>query len=194
MMLGIDERFDKIERKISEPSFMKNMGLGNEVGYYIFDYSPADELYVRDRVVKLAEKFNSSGSFPKIVLYDLYEIVINILQEKGYLEMCDRFEKKSGFERITKAVSDMLRVSDTEGNLIIERIKSTLSPNSIVFLTGVGKCYPIIRSHNILNNLHQVIDDVPVVLFYPGKFDGQTLLLFNEIKDDNYYRAFPLVD
>ncbi|MEG2429445.1 MAG: DUF1788 domain-containing protein [Oscillospiraceae bacterium] len=193
-MLEIDDRFDKIERKISEPSFMKNMGLGNEVGYYVFDYSPADELYVRDRILKLAEKFNSSGSLPKIVLYDLYEIFINILQEKGYLEMCDRFEKKSGFERITKAVSDMLRVSDTEGNLIIERIKRTLSPNSIVFLTGVGKCYPIIRSHNILNNLHQVIDDVPVVLFYPGRFDGQTLLLFNEIKDDNYYRAFPLVD
>ncbi|MEG2540936.1 MAG: DUF1788 domain-containing protein [Clostridia bacterium] len=193
-MLEIDDRFDKIERKISEPSFMKNMGLGNEVGYYVFDYSPADELYVRDRILKLAEKFNSSGSLPKIVLYDLYEIFINILQEKGYLEMCDRFEKKSGFERITKAVSDMLRVSDTEGNLIIERIKRTLSPNSIVFLTGVGKCYPIIRSHNILNNLHQVVDDVPVVLFYPGRFDGQTLLLFNEIKDDNYYRAFPLVD
>ena len=46
----------------------------------------------------------------------------------------------------------------------------------------------------VLNNLHQAIDHVPVVLFYPGKYDGQELILFGEIKDDNYYRAFKLVD
>ena len=43
------------------------------------------------------------------------------------------------------------------------------------------------RSHTVLNNLHQVIDNVPVVLFYPGNYDGQELVLFGEIKDDNYY-------
>ena len=24
-----------------------------------------------------------------------------------------------------------------------------------IFLTGIGKCYPILRSHKVLNNLHQ---------------------------------------
>jgi hypothetical protein len=38
------------------------------------------------------------------------------------------------------------------------------------------------------------MDRVPVVLFYPGEFNGQELILFNTLKDDNYYRAFPLVD
>lgn len=38
-----------------------------------------------------------------------------------------------------------------------------------------------------------MIDNVPVVLFYPGNYDGQELVLFGEIKDDNYYRAFKLV-
>ena len=37
-------------------------------------------------------------------------------------------------------------------------------------------------------------DQVPVVMFYPGKYDGQALMLFSKIKDDNYYRAFRLVD
>ncbi|MFZ2746924.1 MAG: BREX protein BrxB domain-containing protein [Lactococcus raffinolactis] len=31
-------------------------------------------------------------------------------------------------------------------------------------------------------------------MFFPGKYDGQSLMLFSEIKDDNYYRAFKLVD
>jgi len=193
-MLETEERFDRIEPKIKEPSFMKNMGLGNEVGYYVFDYPPTDEIYIRDRVEKLVERINNAGYDFTITHYDLYDIIINILKEKGYLESCIHFEKKSGFGRITKSVSDMLRVSDSTENLIIKHIRETLPPKSIIFLTGVGKCYPILRSHNVLNNLHQIIDDVPVVLFYPGKFNGQTLVLFGDIKDDNYYRAFPLVD
>ena len=66
--------------------------------------------------------------------------------------------------------------------------------DDIVFLTGVGKVWPIIRSHTVLNNLHRALDKVPVVLFFPGTYDGGSLMLFNEIKDDNYYRAFQLVD
>lgn len=39
-----------------------------------------------------------------------------------------------------------------------------------------------------------VIDNVPVVTFYPGKYTGQELILFNNVKDDNYYRAFKIVE
>jgi hypothetical protein len=35
--------------------------------------------------------------------------------------------------------------------------------------------------------------ETPLVLFYPGIYDGQSLSLFGQIKQDNYYRAFKLV-
>ena len=35
--------------------------------------------------------------------------------------------------------------------------------------------------------------DIPVVMFYPGTFNGQTLSLFDEFVDGNYYRAFNLL-
>ena len=60
-------------------------------------------------------------------------------------------------------------------------------------LKSIGKIFPFVRSHKILNNLHQVFDRAPVVMFYPGKYDGQSLQLFEEFKDDNYYRAFKLL-
>ena len=41
--------------------------------------------------------------------------------------------------------------------------------------------------------LHQAFVRVPVVMFFPGTYNEQELILFNEIKDDNYYRAFRLV-
>ena len=54
--------------------------------------------------------------------------------------------------------------------------------------------FSVLRSHKVLNNLHQYIDNVPVVMFFPGEYDGQSLVLFSEIKDDNYYRAFKIVE
>ena len=63
----------------------------------------------------------------------------------------------------------------------------------VVFITGVGKVYPYMRSHNVLNNLQHVFDDVPVVMFYPGEYTGQSLTLFGRFFDDNYYRAFNLI-
>ena len=87
----------------------------------------------------------------------------------------------------------MLRITSSD-SLIVNYIRERTPANSVVFITGIGKCYPILRSHTVLNNLPHVIDHVPVVMFYPGKYDGQELVLFGEIKDDNYYRAFKLVD
>lgn len=192
-MNTLEERLDKAEALIKKPSFRKNKGLGNEVGYYIFDYPPEQELLVRERVEYIRKKNEQSDDEYRIVVFDLYEIIIEILKEKGYLEKCYEFEKKRGFDRITKAVGNMLRIT-AKDSLIVNYIRERTPEKAIVFLVGIGKCYPILRSHTVLNNLHQVIDDVPVVMFYPGKYDGQELILFGEIKDDNYYRAFKLVE
>lgn len=192
-MSNLAEKFDKAEEIIKRPSFRQNKGLGNEVGYYIFDYSPNDELFVRERIDYLKKKSEIPTSDCRIVVFDLYDIVINILKSKGYLDKCFDFEKAKGFDRITKSVNNMLRITSAD-SLIVNHIQENTPPNSIVFITGIGKVYPVLRSHTILNNLHQVIDNVPVVMFYPGKYDGQELILFEEIKDDNYYRAFKLVD
>lgn len=191
--MTLEERLDKAERIIKKPSFRQNKGLGNEVGYYIFDYPAENELLVRERIEYIRQKNESAIDGFRVVVFDLYNMIIGLLKDKGYLEKCFEFEKSKGFDRITKAVGNTLRVTSAD-SLLIARIKKETPKNSVVFITGIGKCYPILRSHSILNNLHQVIDDVPVVMFYPGKYDGQELVLFGEIKDDNYYRAFKLVD
>ena len=60
-------------------------------------------------------------------------------------------------------------------------------------ISGIGRVYPYMRSHHILNNLQHVFDDIPVVMLYPGEYTGQSLNLFSEFADDNYYRAFNLL-
>ena len=52
----------------------------------------------------------------------------------------------------------------------------------------------MIRTHKLLNNIHAVMGETPIVFFYPGRYDGQHLSLFGKLRGDNYYRAFKLVD
>lgn len=189
----LEEKLDIVEQLIKEKSFRENKGLGNEVGYYVFDYPPDKEMIVRERIDYMKQK-NSKGLFDfELVVFDLYDIIIDLLEEEGFLEICYKFEKKQGIERIVKAVSNLLQIND-DSSLIVKHIRDNTPENAVVLITGVGKAYPLLRSHKILNNLHQAIDHVPVVMFYPGKYDGQELILFETIKDDNYYRAFRLVD
>ncbi len=191
-MSYLDDRLDLVEKKIKEPKFRQNRGLGNEVGYYIFDYPAEDEMYVREKINYIQKRNKNSGDDYKIIIFDLYDIMIEILEKKGYLDKCYSIEQKKGFYKVSNAVANLMKVNSTDG-MIVNYIKEHTPEKAIIFITGIGKCYPIIRSHTVLNNLHLVIDKVPVVLFYPGKYDGQELVLFDEIKDDNYYRAFKLV-
>lgn len=191
--MDIHKRLDKILPKLQEKSFRENKGLGNEIGFYIFDYDPADECIVREHIKFLKDKINNGDSEIEIIEFDLYEIILEILQSKGYLDKVFKMEEKKGTEYCINAIKKTLRLTQNN-DLVVEYIRNRINNNHIVFLTGVGKAWPIIRSHTVLNTLHSVVDDVPLIMFFPGVYDGLELRLFDEIKDDNYYRAFQLIE
>lgn len=194
-MKDIHQRLSEIKEKITEESFRENKGLGNEIGFHIFDYEPEYEILVRDYIYNLKRQIEREYDNIKIKEFDLYEIMLEVLDEKGYLQKNFQMEQKKGSEYVFKATEKTLRLtSQKEDNKIVQYIIDRTADDEIVFLTGVGKVWPIIRSHTVLNNLHRALDHVPVVLSFPGTYDGGSLMLFNEIKDDNYYRAFQLVD
>ena len=182
--MDFEEKLSNVELKIKDPSL--------KADYYIFDYDPKYEIKIRNEVKYLKDKINNSNIGINIIEFDLYEIILDILKSKGYLEKTFEFEKKKGRNLAKKAVTKMLKLS-MDSNLIVKYIKERYSPDSIIFITGVGKAYPLLRSHNVLNNLSQQIDDVPVIMFFPGKYSGLDLLLFNTIKDSNFYKAEPLI-
>ena len=191
-MADLNERLDQMEDAIRKPSFRQSSGRANEVNYWIFDYPPEKELEVRERIKYMQNKNAKGGEEFDLVVFDLYDIIIDFLEKNGFMEECYKFEQKKGLDRITKAVSNSMKINDDD-SYIVQYIKDNTPENAVVFLTGVGKCFPILRSHKVLNNLHQAFVRVPVVMFFPGVYNEQELILFGEIKDDNYYRAFKLV-
>ena len=176
-MADLAQRLDRMEEMVRKPSFRESIGRANAVNHWIFDYPPGQELEVRERVRQLERK---------------NDIMIDYLESKDFLEKCVAFEQKQGLERIARAVNSSMKINDAD-SLIVRHIREHTPENAVVFLTGIGKCYPILRSHKVLHTLRQSFGQVPVVLFYPGVYDEQQLLLFGKIKDDNYFQAFRLV-
>lgn len=185
-MSDIKQRLDKIRERISEPDFLTNKGLGNEVGIYVFKYDPKDELIVRDFISRIKE--DHTGPF-RIIENDLYEIFLRLLEDKHVLASADRLEEKRGSEYL---LEQLQKIATPEA--LLEYIKyEPHKYGDVLFLTGVGKVYPFMRSHRMLNCMQADFEDVPLVVFYPGTFDGQDLVLFGKLFDGHYYRAFDLI-
>lgn len=194
-MKTIHERLDILEAKMRSEHFRENKGLGNEIGYYVFDYEPEDELVVRQRIDKLSSTDTEMKFGYELIVYDLYELMIQLLKEEDAFDELLVLEEEEGSEYIYDAISDILKFDEPD-SLMVNYIadKQHTPDDAVVLLTGVGKCFPIIRSHKILNNLHQVMDHCPVIMFFPGRYDWNQLRIFGDLKDDNYYRAFPIVE
>lgn len=190
--MDFTSRLDAMEAAIKKPAFRQSSGKANEINCWIFDYPSEKELEVRERIKYMKEKNQRGLDDFRLVVFDLYDIIIDYLEQKNFVEKCCEFEAKRGIHRVAKAVSNSMKVSD-EDSVIVKYIRDNTPENAVVFLTGIGKCYPILRSHNVLNNLHRYCLFAPVVMFFPGTYTGQELILFNEIKDENCYRAFKLV-
>lgn len=191
-MMNLNQRLDMIEPKIYDKNFRAGRGLVGEVNFWIFDYLPEDELAVRDYVGFLVARVNSRDDGLHIKCFDLYDLMLDVLREKDYLDRVVEMEKTKDSAAIINPLKRTLRLTEND-DLIIQKITEGIKPGQdIVFLTGIGKAWPIVRSHTILNNLHSELDKNPVVMFFPGEYTSE-LKLFGEITDDNYYRAFKLV-
>ncbi len=187
----LDARLRALPAALSNPEFLANKGIGNEIGFYIFAYDPKDEPIVGAYVPRLKARLEGAEYRLNVIEFNLYLLILDLLEERGLLEQTFELEAKKGSATAEKALRRIVRPEN-----LIKLIQSRLAGTNpdIVFLTGVGAAYPLVRSHTVLNNLHSVIDQAPLVMFFPGSYDGQELRLFNMLKDDNYSRAFPLLD
>ncbi len=186
---NLNRRLDQIIPKIQQDKFIDGRGLGNEISFYVFDYEPAEELVVRDYVKHIKKEFNYEGSNRKIIEFDLYKMMLDIAKERKVFDRIFDMEERQGKQALFKAMTTFAKP-----DIFLQKIQEQINKYNIVFITGVGKVYPFVRSHNILNNLQEILDKTPVIIFFPGKYDGHSLQLFGKFKDDNYYRAFRLVD
>lgn len=191
MSLTLDERLNQILPRITSKDFLENKGLGNEIGFWIFDYSPDREMDVRD--------FFANTVLPELVkqipairaaTVDLFKLVTELLEERNLLDKAMVMQETKGDESTLAALRSVLK-EDKLAKKIADQFD--IANLDMLILTGVGAVYPMLRTHTLLSALHPIMGATPLLMFFPGRYDGHSLRLFNALAEDHYYRAFRLV-
>lgn len=185
-------RLDQIEARLQSDSFLNNRELGGEIGFYIFDYPAQFELRVREHLELRLPSLAKQGL--KFLHLNLFKELLEMLQGRKLLDKAFELEQKKGTDELAKALKGPLEQGRVAKHLM-EKIQSA-NPQ-FVLLSGLGQCWPLLRGHSLLNALHAHMGAIPLVLFYPGRYNGLELYPFDldraEVATANYYRAFQLV-
>ncbi len=191
MKLSLEERLNLILPRMTARDFLDSKGLGNEIGFWVFDYPPEREMDVRG--------FLSGTVFPSLgkqvppinaAIVDLLSLVTGLLEERNLLDKAMEMQTTKGNDSTLAALRPVLKEDKLAQKIASQYDIASLD---VLVLTGVGAVYPMLRTHTLLSALHPIMGDTPLLMFFPGKYDGHTLRLFNTLAEDHYYRAFQLV-
>lgn len=191
MTLTLDERLNQILPRVTSRDFLDSKGLGNEIGFWIFDYPPDREMDVRDFLTgtvlpSLAKQVPSINAGT----VDLLVLVTELLEERKLLDKVMEMQQNKGDDSTLTALRSVLKEDK-----LAQKIASQfdIANLDLLILSGVGSVYPMLRTHTLLSALHPIMGNTPLLMFFPGKYDGHSLRLFNTLAEDHYYRAFRLV-
>jgi hypothetical protein len=190
MRQSLTERLNQILPTITHSDFLNGKGLGNEIAFHIFDYAPEHELQVRSHIDDLIQQLAKTSPDLKVIHINLFDLILDYLKQRNYLDKVLQTQQQKGDIAVQKILTTLLQAEK-----LLPLFKKTAAPekHDLVLVSGVGSVYPLLRTHSLLNNLHSVMGKTPLILFFPGNYDGQALKLFGTLHDDNYYRAFKLI-
>ena len=191
MTLTLEERLNQILPRITSRDFLDSKGLGNEIGFWIFDYPPERELEVRDFLAgTVLPALAKAVPAVQTATVDLLHLVTGLLEDRKLLDKTLEMQKTKGDDSTLAALRSVLKEDKLAQKIATQFQIETLD---LLILTGVGAVYPMLRTHTLLSALHPIMGSTPLLMFFPGRYDGHSLRLFNTLTEDHYYRAFRLV-
>lgn len=189
-MNTLDERLNKILPILTSEYFRNNKGLGNEVPFYAFDYPPEEEPRVREHITSVVEHLRKAKPPTRVAHINLFATLIDMLEARGFYDKAVALQSNKGDAATAKVLQGPLKPNKVAQHLVDQW---PVADHDVYIINGVGSAYPLMRTHNLLNNLQPLLGLTPLVLFFPGQYDGQSLRLFGYLNDKPYYRAFRLV-
>lgn len=190
-MKNFQTRLNQVISKITSKNFLESKGLGNDIGFWIFDYPIEQD----DTVLQFLEEtilptIQGAPHNLSVRHINLFDFLIGLLKERNLLDKAIQLQQTGGDEKTLAAIKPVLKEDK-----LAQKLASLIDHNTtdMVILSGVSSAYPMLRTHTLLSALHPFMQDTPLLMFYPGSYDGQSLKLFNTLIDDHYYRAFRLI-
>jgi len=185
-MSNLNERLDHLRQLIQKPDFLSGKGLSNEVNIRIFCYDPKEEPVVQHFISMISTDQTLSCH---LIECNLYKTFLACCKDLEILGDIPEMEESDGSTYLLEQLH--ATIGETE---FIEHIQYTPhKPDDVLMLTGVGDVFPFMRVHALLEALQPHFSDIPILVMYPGAFDGNYLKLFNMLPPNPYYRAFNII-
>lgn len=191
MTTRFEERLNQILPRLVSPDVLSNQGAGGEIGFWIFDYPPEEEMAMRAWLADVIEPgLRKQVPAVRFQTVDLFQLVVDLLDERRLFDKAGEMQTNKGDAAVLASLRSVLK-EDRLAARMTEKLDVTQL--DLLIVKGVGAVYPLLRTHTLLSALHPHMRNTPLLMLYPGTYNGQTLSLFNTLSDDNYYRAFRLV-
>ncbi len=185
-MKTINERLDILKAEIQKPEFLEGKGLSNEVNIRIFCYDPQEEMTVRHFIEQLIVDQSLDCH---LLERNLYKVFLSICDDKKITDKASDMEEKKGKEFL---FMNLQKIANNKS--FVEKMQyEPHEPGDVLLLTGVGEVFPFMRIHSLLEALQPEFSDIPILVMYPGKYDGRFVRLFDKLDPNPYYRAFNIV-
>ncbi len=185
---------ERLVRILGDPNFLAMKGLANEVPIFIQTYRPEQEDALRRMVESLAGRLRNAGITVRPL--DLFELVLAELEEHGILD--ELLEHEQAWEK-ADVLETLQNFSDPRTRLVPRLMRAIGDGETqLTLVTGSGRVYPFLRTHNLLESLQPAMLNHPIVIFFPGEYTqdpdgGSQLRLFGSELGPRivtpYYRA-----
>lgn len=185
-MNNINERLDNLKLEIQKPEFLEGKGLSNEVNIRIFCYDAQDEMIVRHFTEQLIVDQSLDCH---LIERNLYKVFLSICDDKRITDRAPQMEKKKGKDVLLKKLQEFANNKSFVKKMQYEPHE----PGDVLLLTGVGEVFPFMRIHSLLEALQPEFPDIPILVMYPGTYDGRFVRLFDKLEPNPYYRAFNII-
>lgn len=190
-MSNFQDKLNQVITKITSSDFLQSKGLGNDIGFWIFDYPiEHDDEVMQFLAETIIPTVIRAPHQLKVTHINLFEFLIDLLKERNLLDKVIAMQQSGGDAKTLEAIKPVLKEDK-----LAQKLATLIDHDNtdMVVLSGVAAAYPMLRTHTLLSALHPYMQDTPLLMFYPGTYDGHSLKLFNTLNDDHYYRAFRLI-
>jgi hypothetical protein len=95
MSAQLQERLNQILPRVTSDDFLSGAGIGKEIGFYILDYPPEEELVVREHVRFLIDHIPKAKPGLRVSHVNLFDLVIGYLRSRNLLDRSLQMQREN---------------------------------------------------------------------------------------------------
>lgn len=170
---------------------------------YIYTYPPEDEYQIRNEIDEIKDRLRRPNNYQELMVIDIYKELIEFMKNKklgnkSLFELNLEYEKTNEPSKVIVSIERNAKSPDflkSINSKIVEHFQLP-SPHKKVYVLvhGFGSIFPYLRASEFIKKMEGYIvgNNYKIIILYPGEFKNNHYYLFNEVNNEDLYRAILL--